>query len=212
MTHAHKARNLIFMEWAQWKNSKSVEVSACRYTRKRSPAHIYSICGRFELRRCGFQGLQVRVWAFVTVHASPGATAGLWQQPLQISHSCVTNSWPRNSAEASYLQTHPHIHTTCELSESTPLSNTEAVKWDYNSECSRLLAPSTLTICPPSSISVILLLAWLQSLREHTSAAEVDALWGANTQRKYTLKGMLKNIIYIHNLQMLNVHISVLPK
>lgn len=27
---------------------------------------------------------------------------------------------------------------------------------------------------------------------EHTSAAEVDTLWGANTQRKYTLKGMLK--------------------
>lgn len=149
--------------WVLIKNPKLVTASTCRATC--TEACIYGISGRFEPRCCGFQGLQVRVWAFVTVHASPGATAGLWQQPLQISHSCVTNSWPRNSAEASYLQTHPHIHTTCELSESTPLSNTEAVKWDYNSACSRLLAPSTLTIYPPSSISVILLLAWLQSLR-----------------------------------------------
>lgn len=162
MTHTKQERLFSWNGLKWWvliKNPKSVTASTCL------AACIYSIFGRFKLRCCGFQGLQVRVEAFVTVHASPGATAGLWQQPLQISHSCMTNSWPRNSAEASYLQTHPHIHTMCELSESTPLSNTEAVKWDYNSECSRLLAPSTLTICPPSSISAILLLVWLQSLR-----------------------------------------------
>lgn len=159
------------MEWAQMM-SVDKESQICNSLNMSGYLHRSTVLRAytafvvvFEPRCCGFQGLQVRVWAFVTVHASPGATAGLWQQPLQISHSCVTNSWPRNSAEASYLQTHPHIHTMCELSESTPLSNTEAVKWDYNSACSRLLAPSTLTIYPPSSISVILLLAWLQSLR-----------------------------------------------
>lgn len=171
MTRAHLARKIIFMQWAQLMSADKESQICDSFNNmlgylhtKCTAACTYTICGHFELRCCGFQELQVRVEAFVTVPASPGATAGLWQQPLQISHSCVTNSWPRNSTEASYLLTHPHIHTMCELSESTPLSNTEAVKWDYNSECSRLLAPSTLTICPPSSISAILLLAWLQSL------------------------------------------------
>ena len=50
--------------------------------------------------------LKVSACAFITVHPSPGATAGLWQQPLQISHSCVTNSWRGNSREASYPQKH----------------------------------------------------------------------------------------------------------
>lgn len=47
---------------------------------------------------------------------------------------------------------------------------------------------------------------------QHTSAVEVDTLWKVNIQRKYTLRGMLKNIIYAHDLQMLNVHITVPPK
>lgn len=47
---------------------------------------------------------------------------------------------------------------------------------------------------------------------EHTSAVEVDTLWEASNLRKYAPRGMFKNIIYIHNLQMLKVHITVLPK
>lgn len=47
---------------------------------------------------------------------------------------------------------------------------------------------------------------------KHTSAVEVDPLRGANIQRKYTPGRNVENIIYIHILQMLNVHIAVLPK
>lgn len=83
MTHVHKARKIIFMEWAQMMSAdkesqicNSLNMFGYLHT-KRTTACIYSICGRFKLRCCGFQGLQVRVEAFVTVHASPGATAGL---------------------------------------------------------------------------------------------------------------------------------------
>lgn len=94
--------------------SENESLSVCRWIGV--SAHI-CVCFEPLCRAAFLQAQSETVCAFVTVQPSPGATAGLWQQPLQISHSCVTNSWPRNSRAASYLQTHshtrahPHPHT-----------------------------------------------------------------------------------------------------
>lgn len=156
--------------WACQKSLHRISVneslSVCRWIGV--SAHI-CVCFEPLCRAAFLQAQSETVCAFVTVQPSPGATAGLWQQPLQISHSCVTNSWPRNSRAASYLQTHSHtrMHTptyththshtppAANFSRRTPLSNSSAVKWDYNSVCSRPPAPSTLPIYPTSPIMAI---------------------------------------------------------
>lgn len=61
------------------------------------------------------------------------------------------------TAERLHISRHTHaVHTRrANFSKCTPLSNSSAVKWDYNSVCPRLSAPSTLPIYPTSPIMVI---------------------------------------------------------
>ncbi len=60
------------------------------------------------------------------------------------------------TAERLHIPRHTHTSTRrANFSKHTPLSNSRAVKWDYNSVCSRLPAPSTLPIYPTSPIIVI---------------------------------------------------------
>lgn len=83
----------------------------------------------FKLWCVSQSGTESKYWCtFVTVHPSPGAAAGLWQQPLQISHSSVTNSWPGNSRAAWDPQTDSLRHRkTANFSKHTSFSKSRAV-------------------------------------------------------------------------------------
>lgn len=114
------------------------------------------ICVCFEPLCCVF----FADWKWVCVHLSQCTHHQEPRQGCDSSHyRLATPAWliaGPGTAEQLHISRHTHTYTQrANFSKCTPLSNSSAVKWDYNSVCSRLPAPSTLPIYPTSPIMVI---------------------------------------------------------
>lgn len=104
---------------------------------------------------CAFTG-----WKWECVHFPQRTHHQEPQQGCDSSHyRLATPAWliaGPGTAEQLHISRHTHTDTQqANFPKHTPLSNSRAVKWDYNSVGSRLPAPSTLPIYATSPIIVI---------------------------------------------------------